>query len=74
MKDPRVLGAALTGGLVGLGVLTLSLTAGILLYNRLGIGSSSVLVAICIGFGVVGAYAGWLLGVLVFSFARGQDE
>ena len=45
-----------------------------LLYRRLYSGSSLILAGIELLFGAVGAYAGWLLGVIVFSAVRGAEE
>ena len=72
-SNPRVALAVVSVGIVGLGTFVLLLAAGLLLYDRLWSGSSSILVAVCLAFGGVGAYAGWLLGVIVFSATRGED-
>ena len=48
--------------------------AGYLLYVRLWDGSVGILIAVLIVFGAAGGYAGWLLGVLVFSASRGDQE
>lgn len=50
------------------------LLLGLLLYRRLYSGSSLILAGIELLFGAVGAYAGWLLGVIVFSAVRGAEE
>ena len=52
----------------------LLLGAGYLLYLRLWDGSPWILVAVVVVFGAGGGYAGWLLGVLVFSVSRGDHE
>jgi hypothetical protein len=62
------------GGVVGAIAFCLLLLLGLLLYQRLYSGSSLVLVGIELLFGAVGAYAGWLLGVIVFSAVRGAEE
>lgn len=62
------------GGVVGVIAFCLLLLLGLLLYQRLYSGSSLVLVGIELFFGTVGAYAGWLLGVIVFSAVRGAGE
>lgn len=64
-----VLGAV--AGAAGFGVLML---AGWLLYRRLWGESTTALVVIGVLFGAGGLYAGWLLGVIVFSALRGSDE
>jgi hypothetical protein len=50
------------------------LLLGLLLYRRLYFGSGLILAGIELLFGAVGAYAGWLLGVIVFSAVRGPEE
>jgi hypothetical protein len=58
-------------GATGLGVM---LALGWLLYQRLFGDSTVALVVIFLLFGVVGLYAGWLLGLVVFSAVLGSDE
>lgn len=53
-------------------VVGLSLFAGVQLYDRLWVGSTSILVAVYLVFGVSGTYAGWLLALVVFAQARGD--
>jgi hypothetical protein len=48
--------------------------AGWLLYRRLWGDSATALLVIVVIFGAAGLYAGWLLGVIVFSALRGSDE
>ena len=60
------IGAA-AGAVVGAGVFATFTGLGILLSSRLGV---SPLVPIVI-LALAGAYAGWLLGVIVFSAVRG---
>jgi len=54
-------------------VVGLFLFAGVALYDRLWIGSTSILVAVYLLFGVSGAYAGWLLALVVFASVRGDQ-
>ncbi|MGH7903944.1 MAG: hypothetical protein ACREPA_07440 [Candidatus Dormibacteraceae bacterium] len=58
----------------GFAVFAVLLAAGYLIYSRLWNGSGALLVLIGIGFGLVGVYAGWLCGVIVFSALRGPEE
>ena len=62
------------GGTVGALAFCLLLVLGLLLYRRLYSGSGVILAGIELLFGAVGAYAGWLLGVIVFSAVRGAEE
>jgi hypothetical protein len=62
------------GGAVGAVAFCLLLVLGLLVYRRLYSGSGLILVGIELLFGAVGAYAGWLLGVIVFSAVRGAEE
>jgi hypothetical protein len=50
------------------------LLLGWLLYERLFGDSTPALVLIFVLFGVVGLYAGWLLGLVVFSAVLGSDD
>jgi hypothetical protein len=62
--------AALTFAAVfGAGIL-----AGYEIYDRLLRGSTAALVILLLGFAAVGAYGGWLLGVVVFAAVRSQSE
>ena len=70
----RRLAALVTGGFSGACGFALVIGAGFLLYQRLWAGSTPILIAVLVGSAVIGAYAGWLLGVLVFSAARGDVE
>jgi hypothetical protein len=45
-----------------------------LIYRRLWGDSPTALVVIVLLFGAAGLYAGWLLGVIVFSALRGSDN
>jgi len=70
----RNLAAAIVGGVAGSLVFALLLGLGFLLYQRLYGDSTLALVILLAVFGGLGAYAGWLLGVLVFSAVRGSVE
>ena len=70
----RRLGAAVLGviaGAAGFGILQL---AGYLLYQRLWGDSPAALGVILVLFGAAGLYAGWILGMLVFSAVRGSEN
>lgn len=61
----------LAAGAVGFFVLVL---AGYLLYQRVW-GDSLVAQVLITGlFGAAGVYAGWILGMIVFSAVRGPDD
>ena len=62
------------GVVAGGGALALLMAAGLLLYQRLWQGSLPILILVRVVFGAAGGYGGWLLGVLVFSAARGDRE
>jgi hypothetical protein len=62
------------GGAVGVIAFCLLLVLGLLVYRRLYSGSALILAGIELLFGAVGAYAGWLIGVIVFSAVRGAEE
>lgn len=70
----RRLVAAVLGAAAGAAAFLLLLGAGLLVYQRLWTGSGPFLVVIELFFGVIGAYAGWLIGVIVFSALRGRSE
>ena len=57
----------MAGGIVGAVVFAAFVGLGILLVNRVANGVPVVVLAIA------GAYAGWLLGVVVFGAVRGDD-
>jgi hypothetical protein len=70
----RRLSATLLGlvaGVAGFAVLQL---AGYLLYLRLWGDSLPALAIILVLFGAAGLYAGWILGMLVFSAIRGPED
>ena len=78
MENPEVSSRRLTAtvlgvlaGAAGFGTLLL---AGWLLYRRLWGDSPIALLVIVVLFGAAGLYAGWLLGVIVFSALRGTDD
>jgi hypothetical protein len=71
---PRHLLAAVAGVLAGVGGFALLLRLGLLLYERLWSGTPVALPVLVALFGAVGLYAGWLLGVMVFSAVRGVTE
>jgi hypothetical protein len=72
--DSRRLTATLLGVLAGAAGFGALMMAGWLLYRRLWGDSATALVIIVLLFGAAGLYAGWLLGVIVFSALRGRDE
>ncbi len=67
-------GAALAGVVAGVLGFAVLLILGFLLYRRLFGDSTGALVIISLLFGAAGAYAGWLLGLIVFSALRGGEE
>lgn len=70
----RRLAATLLGVLSGVGGFGTLMLGGWLLYRRLWGDSATALLVIVVLFGAAGLYAGWLLGVIVFSALRGRDE
>ena len=70
----RSLVATVAGAAVGVVAFALLVLAGFLLYERLWTGSGVLLVAVLLIFGAIGGYAGWLLGMVVFSAVRGAAE
>lgn len=58
----------MAGGIAGAIVFAAFVGLGILLVNRVASGVPVVVLAIA------GAYAGWLLGVVVFGAVRGEDS
>ena len=63
--NPRALGGAIAGGFAGALVFAGFIVLGLVLDDRV----SSVAPVVILG--LAGAYAGWLLGVVVFSAVRG---
>jgi hypothetical protein len=70
----RRLTATVLGVLAGAAGFATLLLAGWLLYRRLWGDSLTSLLVIAVLFGAAGLYAGWLLGVIVFSALRGTDD
>jgi hypothetical protein len=70
----RELTATVLGVLAGGAGFGTLLLAGWLLYRRLWGDSPVALLVIVVLFGAAGLYAGWLLGVIVFSALRGADD
>jgi hypothetical protein len=66
--------AGVAGLLAGAAVFLAFASAGLLLTQRLAGGTDLVLVAIAILFAAAGAYAGWVVGLIVFSALRGVGE
>lgn len=66
--DGRVVASALSGGVAGGLVFGGFFALGLILMNRV----ASVVPVIILG--LAGAYAGWLLGVIVFGAVRGQGD
>lgn len=68
----------LTATLLGLATGALGfaglLLVGYLLYRRIWADSVPALVGVAVLFGGAGLYAGWILGVLVFSAVRGSEK
>ena len=64
--DARFVAGALAGGIAGAVVLAGFVGLGLLLVNRVDSGLPIIILAIA------GAYAGWLLGVIVFDAVRGD--
>jgi hypothetical protein len=70
----RRLGATLLGLTAGATGFAGLLLAGYLLYRRVWGDSVQALVVVSVLFGAAGLYAGWILGMLVFSAVRGPDD
>jgi hypothetical protein len=64
----------LAGAVAGAIVFLVLVGAGWLFYTRLYSGSLAALLVILVIAAVFGGYAGWLLGVIVFSALRGPDD
>lgn len=64
----------MAAALSGITLLALAELAGVVLYQRLLNGSTSALAITLAVVTVVGGYAGWLLGVVVYSAVRGGGE
>jgi hypothetical protein len=70
----RDLGASLLGLVAGATGFAGLLLAGYLIYRRIWGDSVPALVGVAIVFGAAGLYAGWILGMLVFSAVRGSQN
>jgi len=66
--NPRVLVGAVVGGAAGLLVLAAFISLGLVLDDRVTSIAPVIILA------VAGAYAGWLLGVIIFGALRGGEE
>jgi len=70
----RHLGATILGLTAGAAGFAALLLVGYLLYRRVWGDWVPALVGISALFGAAGLYAGWILGMLVFSAVRGPDD
>lgn len=70
----RNFGAAVSGVLAGIGGFAVLMLAGFLLYVRLWPDSALALALVIVVFGAAGAFAGWLVGLIVFSAVRDAGE
>ncbi len=70
----RHLGATALGILVGAAGFGALVFVGYLLYLRLWGDSRVALAVSMLLFGLAGLYAGWILGMLVFSAVRGHEN
>ena len=70
----RHVGATLLGLAAGAAGFVGLLLAGYLIYRRVWGDSPRALVAVGLVFGAAGLYAGWILGMLVFSAVRGPGN
>ena len=66
----RQLGATVLGLIAGAAGFAALLLVGYLIYVRVGGDSPLALVSVAVIFGAAGLYAGWILGMLVFSGVR----
>ena len=66
--NPRALGGAIAGGIAGALVFAGFIVLGLVLDDRV----TSVAPVVILG--LAGAYAGWLLGVVVFGAVRGGSD
>lgn len=69
----RGLTGAVAGFVIGAAVFAGVAWAGILLDQRLAGDSPGLFIGVLIFFGVIGAYSGWLLGLIVYSAVRGGE-
>ena len=70
--NTRDLTAAAIALIAGAAVFGVLLVSGVVVYERLFAGSPLMLVALAVVGGAIGAYSGWLLGLIVFSALRGD--
>lgn len=68
LLNPRALGGAIAGGIAGALVFAGFIVLGLVLDDRV----TSVAPVVILG--LAGAYAGWLLGVVVFGAVRGGSN
>ena len=66
--NPRALGGAIAGGIAGALVFGGFIVLGLVLDDRVTSAAPVVIL------GLAGAYAGWLLGVVVFGAVRGGSD
>jgi hypothetical protein len=66
--NPRALAGVIAGGIAGAIVFAGFIVLGFIVDERV----TNIVPVIILG--VAGAYAGWLLGVIVFGAVRGGDE
>ena len=64
----------MVGLLAGASGFAALMLAGWLLYQRLWADSTTALVVVVVLFGAAGLYAGWILGVVVFSAVGGPTD
>ena len=69
----RHLGATLLGLVAGAAGFAALVLTGYLLYRRMWGDFIPALIGVGVLFGAAGLYAGWILGMLVFSAVRGSD-
>jgi hypothetical protein len=70
----RHLGATAVGVVAGAAGFAMVQYAGYLLYQRVSGDSVPALVGFLLLFGAAGLYAGWILGMIVFSAVRGSEN
>ena len=68
LLNPRALGGVIAGGIAGALVFAGFIVLGVILDDRV----TSIAPVIILG--LAGAYAGWLLGVVVFGAVRGGSD
>jgi hypothetical protein len=70
----RRLGATILGLIAGAAGFAALVLVGYLLYRRVWGDWIPALVGVSLLFGAAGLYAGWILGMLVFSAVRGTEN